>query len=206
MKKFTAITACLILTSLVWAGGRTKKEVEKTMEKETSLTGKKIVLIIASSNFRDEEYFEPKKILTDAGAHITTASSSLDEATGMLGQKAKPDVLLNNVKADDYDAVIFIGGSGSEEYWENKVAHALAQDTVKKGKILGAIYIAPVTLAKAGVLKGKKATAFSSAVDKIKSEGAVFSGNNVEIDGKIITADGPSSAKSFGEGIKKLLQ
>jgi len=170
------------------------------------IKGKKVVMIIAKNNFRDEELLEPKAILEKNGASVTIASSSLKESTGMLGAKVTPDMIFTDISVDDFDAVIFVGGSGSSEYWENATAHKIAKDANTANKIVGAICIAPVTLAKAGLLKGKKATTYSSTVNDIKSQGANYTGAGVEKDGNIITADGPKSAKKFGETIVKALQ
>ena len=78
------------------------------------LTGKKVVMIIAEKNFRDEELLEPKKILEEEGASVTVASTTLRTATGMFGAKATPDILLSELKMDEYDAIIFVGGAGAE--------------------------------------------------------------------------------------------
>ena len=165
------------------------------------LEGKTIVMVIASSNFRDEEFQIPKEIFEKEGAKVTVASSSLEESRGMLGATAKPDVLLENVRADDCDAVIFVGGSGASEYWNNTTAHELIREVQDKGKLIGAICIAPVTLASAGILDGKKATVWNSEAGKLRQKGATCTGASVQIDGDIITADGPQSAKEFGEAI-----
>ncbi|CAG1772182.1 partial protease I, partial [uncultured bacterium] len=61
-----------------------------------SVKGKKAVIIIASNNFRDEELLKPKEVLEKNGVAVTVASSSLKEATGMLGAKVKPDILFSN--------------------------------------------------------------------------------------------------------------
>ena len=164
-----------------------------------------VLMIIAKINFRDEEYLEPKKILTEAGFKVVTASSSLGEAKGMLGATVKIDTTIDKIKVSDYAAIIFVGGSGATEYFDNKIAHKIAQDAVAQNKILGAICIAPAILAKANVLKNKKATVFSSEQDTLKKYGATCTNNGVEVDGKIITASGPKFAKQFGEKIKELL-
>ncbi|MDN3514037.1 MAG: DJ-1/PfpI family protein [Candidatus Brocadia sp.] len=170
-----------------------------------SVKGKKAVMIIASNNFRDEELLKPKEVLEKNGIVVTVASSSLKEATGMLGAKVKPDVLFTNINTGDYDAVIFVGGSGANEYWDNSTAHKIATDAHNSKKIVGAICIAPVTLARAGLLKDKKATTYSSTVSDIKSAGANYTGADVERDGNIITASGPTAAQKFGEAIVKAL-
>ena len=170
-----------------------------------SVKGKKAVMIIAQSNFRDEELLKPKEVLEKSGITVTVASSSLKEATGMLGAKVKPNVLFTNINVADYDAVIFVGGSGASEYWDNPTAHKIANDANNAKKIVGAICIAPVTLANAGLLANKKATTFSSTVNEIKSAGAKYTGADVERDGNIVTATGPAVAQKFGEAIAKAL-
>lgn len=168
-------------------------------------TNKRIVMIIAFENFRDEEYSEPKVVFEKAGFSITTASSMPGTATGKFGIKQKVDITLDQVKAEDYAAVLFIGGQGSFEYYDNPTCHKIAQETVKQGKILGAICAAPGILARAGVLKGKKATMFDDT-GEFNKYGATYTGKDVEIDGNIITATGPKTAKAWGEAIIKSLE
>ena len=166
---------------------------------------KKAVMIVAYDMFRDEEYAEPKAVLEKAGFQITTASSKLGEATGRFGLKAKVNLTLDQVNAEDYDAVLFIGGPGSHGYYQDPLAHRIAQEAVKQGKLLGAICAAPGILANAGVLKGKKATVHEGDIDTVVRGGANYTGQGVEIDGKIITATGPSTAKAWGEAVVQAL-
>jgi|TARA_B100000959_G_C14933151_1_gene604541 protease I len=162
---------------------------------------KKVVFIIAHTKFRDEELLEPKKILKENGVNITIASSSLKIAEGMLGIKIQPDILIKDIKVENYDAIIFIGGTGASEYWNNKTAHYIASETLEKNKILAAICIAPITIANAGLLIGKKATVYQSEINKIKDKKAIYTDSKVERDGNIITAQDPSSANEFGKAI-----
>lgn len=162
-------------------------------------------MIVASQMFRDEEYDQPKNVLEKAGYQIVTASSQLGTATGRFGLTAKVDIVLDDVKVDDYAAVLFIGGPGSHGYYEDPKAHRIVKDAIDQGKLLGAICAAPGILAHAGVLKGKKATVHDGDIDALKEGGAIYTGKGVEIDGKIITATGPSTAKAWGEEIIKAL-
>ncbi len=165
------------------------------------LEGKNVLMVIASTNFRDEELEIPRGILQGEGAKITLASSSLNESRGVLGKTERPDVLLKSVRAEDYDALIFVGGAGASEYWDDPVAHKLVKDIWGEGRLVAAICIAPVILANAGVLKGKKAAVWSSEAEKLSQKGASCTGAGVEVDGNLITANGPQSAKEFGERI-----
>ncbi|MDH4162454.1 MAG: DJ-1/PfpI family protein [Nitrospirota bacterium] len=169
------------------------------------LTGKKVLMVIAKSKFRDEEYLEPRKALESEGAAITVASSSLEVAEGMLGLKVKPDRLITGVKEEDFDGVVFVGGGGSKEYFDSPVAHDLARNFYDHDKLTSAICIAPAVLANAGLLKGKKATSFPSSEATLKSRGAVITGEDVSMDGKIVTAVGPEAAKKFGQKLVDVL-
>jgi len=80
---------------------------------------KQVAMVIAFARFRDEEYSIPKDVLTKAGYKVVTVSSQLGEATGKLGLKTKVDLTLDQVKVPDYDTVLFIGGPGSFDYYEN---------------------------------------------------------------------------------------
>lgn len=159
------------------------------------------VMVIAQRGFRDEELFRPKEILEKAGVVVTIASLTLQECKGMLGSVVKPDTTIDQVRVDDYDIIVFVGGSGASQYFDNLVAHRLAQEAVNKKKILGAICIAPVILANAGVLDGRRATVWSSESGQLEAKGAYFTGAPVQVDGKIVTANGPSAAEDFARAM-----
>jgi len=166
---------------------------------------RKAVMIIAQENFRDEELLEPKKVLEEAGIDVKIASLSKQVARGMLGAKVIPDMTLQDIDVQEFDAIIFIGGSGSSIYWDDPSAHKIAQQALSSNKILAAICIAPVTLARAGLLKDKKATVWSSEAGRLKQGGAIYTAKDVEKDGNIITASGPDVASEFGNQIVKAL-
>lgn len=169
------------------------------------LTGKKVLMVIASKNFRDEEYGQPRKVLEQAGAEVTVACSSLETAKGKLGLEVKPDILITEADEREYDGIVFVGGGGSQEYFDSPVAHKLAQSFHKSGKLTSAICIAPSILANAGLLRNKKATAFPSSVETLTAKGAVFTGGGVESDGVIVTGSGPEAATQFGRKLTEVL-
>ncbi|MBW2039836.1 MAG: DJ-1/PfpI family protein [Deltaproteobacteria bacterium] len=168
--------------------------------------GKRVLMVIAHNGFRDEELARPKALLEEAGYQVTIASSSLGEAKGMLGARAKPQILFKDVKVSDYEAVIFVGGIGAQEYWHDAAAHHLAQEAISQGKVLGAICIAPVILANAGVLQGKRATVWASEEGRLRKKGAKYTGKMVEVNGLIVTANGPKAAEAFGKEILRLMR
>jgi protease I len=167
---------------------------------------KKVLVVVAPQNFRDEELAEPKKVFEDAGFEVTFASKGTKTATGMLGARQSIDIDVSEAKAADFDSVVFIGGSGAAVYFDDANVIGLAREAYDSGKVVGAICIAPSILANAGVLEGKKATAFSSERSNLEEKGATYTADLVTVDGKIVTGNGPEAAKKFGEEIAKLLR
>lgn len=166
---------------------------------------KKVLFIVAPENFRDEELFEPMEVLK-RDSLVYVASRGVKKAKGVKGGSVNIDLDIDDVEVDDYDTIIFIGGGGSKIYFDDKTVQEIARDAYAKGKIVGAICIAPTILANAGLLKGMKATSHSGQEDKLKEKGAAFVYENVVKDGRIVTAIGPHAAKKFGETIKEMLK
>jgi protease I len=168
---------------------------------------KKILLVVAKEKFRDEEYLETRETLEEGGVKVRVAALEGGEAIGMFGAKANIDLVVEEVNAEDFDGVAFIGGGGIVPLVNDERLIKLALDFYNtEDKLVAAICAAPGILANAGVLKDKKSTAYSGMVETIKEEGAIYEGNQIEIDGRVITADGPLSARKFGEEIVSSLK
>lgn len=166
----------------------------------------KIAMIIASDKFRDEEYADPKTVFEANGFTVTTASSTTDPCTGMLGAVVTPDTLYTSIDPTDYDAVIFVGGGGSREYFDDPKAHDIAKRTVELNRVLGAICIAPSILANAGLLYGKEAAVYSSERVNLETKGAQVMPSPVARDGNIVTGEGPAAAVKFGNTVLEAIR
>ncbi|MFQ6049507.1 MAG: DJ-1/PfpI family protein [Candidatus Paceibacterales bacterium] len=177
---------------------------------EKILENKKIAMVIAFSDFRDPEYFIPKQILKSAGAKVETASNKTGTAIGVEGGEARVDLLVSDVNPADFDAIVFVGGPGCLKNLDNENSYEITKETVAQDKVLASICISAVILAKAGVLKGKKATVWSSPLDKgaikiLEENDAIYEPESVVVDGKVVTANGPAAAERFGQTIIEVL-
>jgi len=166
----------------------------------------KVLMIIAQNGFRDEEFFETKKILEENGFKVVVASKSTNLAFGMLGGAYKPDLPLKRVRLKGYKAVVFVGGVGAKDYFNYAPALRIAKRAYKKRLVIGAICIAPVILAKAGILQGKKATVWYGEAQTLESFGAVYTGKEVQVDGRIVTANGPWAVKKFAQTLVQIIK
>lgn len=170
---------------------------------------KKVLFIIAHDGFQPMEYSAPKKILESAGIEVVTASDLGGVAVSLIGQEqAKVDVALSEVEVSDYVGLFFIGGAGALEHLDNDQSYEIIRKAAAGGKIFGAICISPRILAKAGVLKNKKATGWDGDNELgaiLSSAGAEYIREPVVIDGNLITVDGPSAAEAFGKAVASKL-
>jgi protease I len=184
-------------------------------EKPNDLTNnmakdKKILMVVAFNDFKDEEYFVPKEVFEKAGFIVETASSQKGVAQGVDGGEAIIDIKSEEIQAAEYEAIVFCGGPGMIEELDNEIFQKLAKDFNRENKLVAAICVAPALLAKSGLLEGKKATVWSSTLDRsfvkmLEESGAVYKDSAVVVDGKIITASGPAAAQDFGKAIVNLL-
>jgi len=170
---------------------------------------KKAVIIIASEDFRDEEYFVTKEVLEKGGIYVKTACDK-SKAIGKFGGEAKADILINDLNIDEFDAVIFPGGQGAVKFIDNELVYSIIQKAIDKKKLLAAICIAPTILAKAGVLKGRRATVWSTSVDRsainvLRDNEAIYERKEIVIDGNIITGENAEFSQEFGEAILERL-
>lgn len=168
---------------------------------EINLKGTKAVFIIAKNNFRDEELAVPVDYLRARQCNVKIASTGMGEARGMLGMTVQPDMLYTDINPDDFDLIVFVGGSGASCYFDDAKSHEIARAAVAQGKLLAAICIAPSTLARAGVLKGVRATCFPSQRRDLRNCGAIVEDGPVVRDGNIITAVGPEAAEPFAKAL-----
>lgn len=169
---------------------------------------KKALFIIAQKDFRDEEYEEPKRILKNNGVEVVTASTKKGECTGKFGAKAKAEFGLSEVNVIDYDIIVVIGGPGAAVLGGLPEFNNIIKTAAANNQNLAAICIAPMLFAKAGILKGRKATVFAApeSLRAFEDGGAIYVNKDVVVDGNFITANGPNAAKKFGEAILKLLK
>jgi protease I len=168
----------------------------------------KVVIAVAPEKYRDEELAEPVAALNKAGIMFDIASTRPGPCTGMLGGQTSAGISFEEIDPKSYNGLIIIGGSGSQSHlWGDDMLVQLARYFHESGKVVAAICLAPAVLARSGILKGKKATAYNSpaAFFEMKKGGAVLVSESVVTDHRIITANGPAAARDFAAAVVKEL-
>lgn len=167
-----------------------------------------MLMVIPHTQFRDEEFFEPKKILEDEGGKVVVASTTVRMCRGIKGGVAQAEVAIADAKADDYAAIVLCGGSSVPEFlWNDKKLLELVAAMAAAGKIVAAICLSTVVLAKAKLLAGREATVYwlPEALEELKTAGAKYVNETLLIQNNLILAEGPPDSQRFGQAIRTAL-
>lgn len=162
-----------------------------------------MVYLFLAEGFEEVEAITPVDILRRAGVDVATvavADSQDKVVIGAHGIKVTADLSLTDINYDDIDAIVLPGGMpGTRNLDASEDVRQALKYSFDNDRLICAICAAPSVLGHLGFLKGKKATCFPGFEKELHA--AVFTGAEVTIDGKIITADGPGAAMQFGEAI-----
>lgn len=174
----------------------------------TPLAHRTILMVVAPSGFRDEELFVPKQIFEAAGATVEIASTVRGTARGMLGGLVEPDLTVASARPEGYAAIVIAGGIGSPEHlWESAPLRALVSVAHEVGTPVAAICLSPAVLARAGLLRGRRATVYDDvrARHELTAGGAQYVPEPVVVDGNVVTATGPRDAEAFAKAVVRVL-
>jgi protease I len=175
---------------------------------DSEATGRKVLLAVPVTQFRDEEVFDTKARLERAGATVTIAAAAARTCYGMKGGSLGADVALSEVDAAGYDALVIAGGSSVPAlFWKDKPLAALVTAMAEAGKPVGAFSLSTVVLAHAKLLEGKQATVYflPEAIEELKNAGATYVPGPVVVEGRIVMAAGPDAVDAFADAFIGLL-
>ena len=169
---------------------------------KAGLGKERILMVIAHEGFDEKQLSEPKQIFEAAGAEVVIASESKEAASGIVGEEVKPDISFYDVNPGDYDVIVIVGGTGSKRHlWEDEDLHALVKEAYEKGKVVSAIGLSPVVLAKAGILEDTNCTAYFRVAKILELHGATYVDENVVISDRIVTGRDSEAANEFANAI-----
>lgn len=166
-------------------------------------------MIIAPKDFTDQEYYDPREVFEKVGAIVKVASITTQTAISHASAKVKVDQAIADVKLEQIDAIVVVGGMGAVAYLMNdERLRNLLVAASKSNKVVSAICIAPAVLAHAGVLRNREATCYSekTIINILKLNGATYLDKNVVVSQRIVTGKGPNAAKEFAAKVLEQLR
>ncbi|RLF23402.1 MAG: hypothetical protein DRN15_04290 [Thermoprotei archaeon] len=175
------------------------------------------VMIVLFENYQPRELHPVLKALDREGATIYILAVNKSVGASIEYHMYIMDIVDKfELYADTCDAIVIIGGKGVYDRVVGiiedpgvELVGRLCSKFREKGKLVAAICAAPAILAKAGILKGVRATCFPSSelVEILRAHGAIYVDMNADvvIDDGIMTAVGPDVADKFAEAIVEYL-
>ncbi|MFP4472537.1 MAG: type 1 glutamine amidotransferase domain-containing protein [Candidatus Omnitrophota bacterium] len=159
------------------------------------------IAVIIDSQFEDSEYTKPAEAFKEAGHELTHIGLKPgDEVVGKKeGTAVKVEKSVEEVSADDYDALLIPGGYSPDHLRVNQNAVNFTKAFMDQNKPVFSICHGAQLLITADVLKGRKATGWKSIVQDIKNAGAEYQDQEVVVDGNLVTSRQPSDLPAFIE-------
>ncbi|WP_020181373.1 type 1 glutamine amidotransferase domain-containing protein [Methylopila sp. M107] len=171
----------------------------------TRLDGRKIA-VLATDGFEQVELTEPVKALKEAGATVTVVSPKSGSIQGFNhdtpGEAVKVDRELASAREADFDGLLIPGGLFNPDALRtDDKAKAFAKAFFDAGKPVASICHGPQLLISAGLVKGRKMTAWEAVQIDLKNAGAIVSDEEVVVDQGLVTSRKPDDIPAFNAKI-----
>jgi protease I len=164
------------------------------------------ILIVATDGFEQSELFGPREILIGRGADVKLASPRMDPIQATVhddpGKTIHPDMLIEDARAEDFDALILPGGVRNPDALRtNTAAIALIRAFDSAGKPVAAICHGPWLLVEADLVRGRTVTGWPSIRTDLSNAGGNVVDRPVVTDGNIVTSRKPDDVEAFTNAI-----
>lgn len=137
-------------------------------------------------------------LLRRAGIEVVTAGLEPGPVKASRGVVLVPDRTLDEVLNEDFDMLVLPGGQpGADHLDADPRVHALLRRYAEQGRYTAAICAAPKVLLSAGLLDGRRATAYPGVIDGRIGAGSTLLTDPVVTDGRVVTSRGPGTAMDF---------
>lgn len=161
---------------------------------------KKSALIILAPGFEEIEALTPIDLLRRAGITVTIAGINSTEITGAHDITVKCDRIVSELLHHPFDCVILPGGNpGTPNLAKSDAVLEIVSRSHKDNKVIAAICAAPMVLAQASVLNGKKFTCYPGTENEITR--GTFENSDLIVDGNVITARSLANSIDFSLAI-----
>ena len=157
---------------------------------------KKIAIILADG-VEETEFIAVGDVLRRLSFEVVVAGLAGLEVNGAHGFALRAERLFSECCPAEFDAVFLPGGMGGALAMYNSGAVLdFVREMERSGKIVSAICAAPMVLAKAGLLEGKRFTMYPG-LDEYLPAGCRCGSEQAVRDGRIVTGRGPGAVFAF---------
>ena len=162
--------------------------------------------LLLADGFEETEAIMTADILKRIGINVSLIGVENKTIRGTHDFHITTNKLINEISAAEFDVVVLPGGLPGTTNLRNSTAVInLIKEAYSNNKICAAICAAPIVLRDAGIAENKNITGYPGCEQLSLNPNFNFTGNDVEIDGNIITAKGMGKSAQFAFAIAQTL-
>lgn len=166
----------------------------------------KHIAVLVTDMVEEIELTNPVDAYKKAGHTVDIISDETNKTiTGKNGKEMKADKGIEDVNANDYDALLVPGGFSPDILRINPKNSAFAKEFFKKNKPIFSICHGPQFLIDTDELKGRELTSFVSVRKDLENAGATVKDEEVVVDGNLVTSRTPDDLPAFNREALKVL-
>lgn len=169
------------------------------------LNGKRI-LIFAGPLYEDLELWYPKIRLEEEGATCVVAGLGEASYQGKRGYPVSPDLPVDRVDPDSFDALIIPGGYAPDILRRSERVLEITRAMHAAGKPIAFICHAGWVPISAGIVKGRRGTSVGAIKDDLVNAGMKWEDAPVVVDGNLITSRTPADLGPFARALIAALE
>ena len=164
------------------------------------------IACVLAEGFEDSEFKKPYDAFRDAGHEVVVMGAKKgDKIEGKKGkEKTKADLGIDEARADDFHALFIPGGHSPDMLRADPRFVEFTKEFADKPIL--AICHGPQLLMTAGMVDGRRMTAWRTVQDDLRCADADVSDEAVVVDGNLVTSRQPDDIPQFIERSLELLR
>ncbi|MFA1819506.1 type 1 glutamine amidotransferase domain-containing protein [Virgibacillus oceani] len=167
----------------------------------------KHIAVLVTDMVEEIELTDPVKDYKEAGHTVDIISNEGNKTiNGKNGDEIQVDRGIDEVNANDYDALLVPGGFSPDLLRIDPRNGEFAKTFMQENKPVFAICHGPQFLVETDLLNGRELTSFVSVRKDLENAGATVKDEEVIVDGNLVTSRTPDDLPAFNRESLKLLE
>ncbi len=163
--------------------------------------------VLVEDHYQVLEVWYPYLRLREEGIETVFVGTGTKKSYGSKeGYPAPEELSVADAGPGEFDAVIIPGGWAPDLLRRHDRVNAFVREMFERGRLVASICHGGWVLVSAGILEGKKATAFYAIKDDMVNAGASFVDEEAVVDGNLVTSRTPYDLPAFCAEILKILK
>lgn len=164
------------------------------------------ILLFVAPYYEDLELWYPKLRLEEEAWQTVVAGLGAKEYHGKKGYPCTPDTTVDEIRAEDFDALVIPGGWAPDTMRRSERLLTITRAMHEAGKPIAFICHAGWVPISAGIVRGRRGTSVNAIKDDLVNAGMLWEDAEVVIDGNLISSRTPADLPAFAKALVDVLK